>query len=288
MLINNITLGSDPEFGCFDESGTPRSAVDFIPGTKQDPFPLTPDGEYSIQIDNVGVEGCVPPTKTREEFINSIVTVKKLVNAKLQEIRPDYHIESVSSARFHPSELKSKTAKTFGCDPSYCVYTKGVSPRPSPEEVGNLRSFGFHVHIGFNLLNDDNPIDTYEKLIKCMDIQAGVGSILIDQDNDRRSIYGNAGDFRFRMLNPTLHVVEYRTLGGAMSKDEESIGWVYDRTMDAIDMLNNWKNEYDELSVKAGKIIDNGDVQEAISFLNDLKIEIPHGILENQKQTSIA
>ena len=282
MNIRNITLGSDPEFGAFDENGIPRSAVGFIPGTKNDPYPLTENGEYSIQIDNVGVEGCVPPTKTKEDFVNSIMTIKKLVNAKLQETQPDWHIRSVSSARFERDELRSKTAREFGCDPSFCVYTGGVSPRPTPAEVGNLRSFGFHIHIGFEC--DGNPILSFEKIIKAMDIYCGVGSIIIDRDEDRRKIYGNAGDFRFRRLTDIITIVEYRTLGGAMSKDEETVGWCYDQVMLAIEAANNWNNDLEELSLKAQDIINEGNYYEAINFCKTNNISLPkhHEIFENK------
>jgi|GEM_PF-2158606 len=273
-MIKNITLGSDPEFGAFDENGIPRSAVGFIPGTKNDPYPLTENGEYSIQIDNVGVEGCVPPTKTKEDFVNSIMNIKKLVNAKLQETQPNWHIRSVSSARFDRSELASRTAKQFGCDPSFCVYTGGVSPRPTPAEVGNLRSFGFHIHIGFEC--DTNHVHAFEKIIKAMDIYCGVGSIIIDTDSDRRNIYGNAGDFRFRRLNNQITIVEYRTLGGAMSKNEETVGWCYDRVMDAINAANNWTDVFEELAEKAQNIINSGDYNAAVEFTKQLNISLPN------------
>lgn len=286
MNIRNITLGSDPEFLAIDENGTPKSAVGFIPGTKKEPFPLTENGEYSIQIDNVGVEGCVPPTRTKEEFVNSIITIKKLANAKLQETQPSWKIVSSSSSRFEKKELDSDTARQFGCEPSFCVYTQDVSPRPSPDEVGNLRSFGFHIHIGFEC--DGNPITSLERIIKGMDIFCGVGSILIDSDNDRRNIYGNAGDMRFRYLDNGITIVEYRTLGGAMSRDEEIIGWCYDRTMDAINAANNWTSELEDLAEKAKLIIDKGNDVAATEFIKNLNIQIPNEIFENKKQTSIA
>jgi len=286
MNIRNITLGSDPEFLAIDENGTPKSAVGFIPGTKKEPFPLTENGEYSIQIDNVGVEGCVPPTRTKEEFINSIITIKKLANAKLQETQPSWKIVSSSSSRFEKEELDSDTARQFGCEPSICVYTQDVSPRPSPDEVGNLRSFGFHIHIGFEC--DGNPITSLERIIKGMDIFCGVGSILIDSDNDRRNIYGNAGDMRFRYLDNGITIVEYRTLGGAMSRNEEIIGWCYDRTMDAINAANNWTSELEDLAEKAKLIIDKGNDVAATEFIKNLNIQIPNEIFENKKQTSIA
>lgn len=271
-MIHNITLGSDPEFAAYDENGVPKSAVGFIPGTKQEPYPMTEDGSYSCQIDNVGVETCIPPCRTKDEFVNAVLTSKDLAEKELQKLQPNWSIRSKSSEMYSDLELSSKTARTFGCDPSWDVYSQGISPRPSPDEVGNLRSFGFHIHIGFQ---SEDPMRSLENIIKMMDITCGVGSLLIDNDTRRRSIYGNPGDFRFRQVDD-ITIVEYRTLGGAMHRDEETIGWVYDQTMKAISMASNWKDEYDDIAADAASIIKDGDNERAVNFLTQYEIQIPY------------
>lgn len=273
-MIKNITIGSDPEFAAF-ENEEPKSAVGFIPGTKREPFPLTEDGEFSIQIDNVGVEGCIPPAYTKEEFVNNIETIKLLTQQKLQEAQPLWELRCVSSARYNPAELRSDTARTFGCDPSYDAYTLGVSNRPSPEEVGNLRSFGFHIHIGFQADAGDNTIEHAVNIIKAMDITAGLGSLFLDTDTDRRSIYGNPGDFRFRQIED-VNIVEYRTLGGAMSRNEIITSWVYDATMKAVELANNWTDELDTDALIAAEAIRNNDVQTASKIMTKYNIVNPY------------
>lgn len=271
-IIKNITIGSDPEFAAYDSTGTPRSAAGFIPGTKKEPYPL--GGGFGIQLDNVGVEATIPITRTREEFVNAMITAKKLAEEQLQRMKPAWHIRAVSSARYDNKELQSKSAMAFGCEPSFCVYTQNVSPRPTPDEVGNLRSFGCHIHIGYETDDDVDVMLQADRLIKAMDITCGLGSLLIDTDADRRSIYGNAGDLRFRQIG-NVNIVEYRTLGGAMALDEERLGWVFDQTLLAVNMVNNWKPAYDERSIEIQSTIDNGDVVNAVELMKSFQIKLP-------------
>lgn len=270
--INNITIGSDPEFAAFDKNGTPISAVGFIPGTKKEPYPLTEDGEYSIQIDNVGVEGCIPPARTKEEFVNSMLKIKDLTEKELQKKRPDLHLRSVSSARYSKKELSSKTAQLFGCDPSWDVYTMRVSERPTPEEVGNLRSFGCHIHVGFTVNdNNDDVFDYARKIIKAMDITLGLPSLFIDGDEDRATIYGNPGDLRFRQIEH-INIVEYRTLGGAMHDNADILSYIYDQTILAVNMANNWSQDLEEIGDVVKGIISSRNYDMAKTIMNQFNI----------------
>jgi hypothetical protein len=270
MKLNNITIGSDPEYAAFNNEGEAISTVGFIPGTKQDPHPM--EGDWSCQQDNVGTEICIPICKTKEEFVHAMLYGRKLAEQQLQKMRPDLHLRSVSSARYSVKELDSDVARMFGCEASYCVYTDEQSARPSPKQVGNLRSFGCHIHIGYQ--TDDDVFVAAQRLIKAMDITCGLGSIIIDTDTDRRKIYGNAGDLRFRQIHD-VNIVEYRTLGGAMHLDEERLGWVYDQTMLAIDMVNNWKEEYDQIGFSVMEAIDTGNAEACIDLIKKLNIKLP-------------
>lgn len=276
-MIKNISVGSDPEFAAF-ENEEPKSAVGFIPGTKREPFPLTEDGEFSIQIDNVGVEGCIPPAYTKEEFVKNIETIKYLTQQKLQETQPLWHLRCVSSARYSKQQLNSKTAQLFGCEASYDAYTLGISPRPTPEEVGNLRSFGFHIHIGYEC--DGDVYDAAIQIIKSMDLTVGLGSLFLDTDTDRRKIYGNPGDFRFRQIE-NINIVEYRTLGGAMSRNEVITGWVYDGVMQAVNLANNWNSVIEVDALIAAEAIRNNNIEVANNLMNKYNISNPYEHLNN-------
>lgn len=268
--VNSITIGSDPEYAGFNAQGNPVSTVGFIPGTKQEPHKM--EGDWSIQQDNVGTEICIPVCRSREEFIHAMMYGKELAIKQLQKVQPDWTLRSVSSARYNKEELNSDVARMFGCEASYCVYTDGQSPRPSPRDVGNLRSFGFHIHIGYK--TDDDYVVAAQRLIRAMDITCGLGSILIDRDTDRRSIYGNAGDLRLRQIED-INIVEYRTLGGAMHLDEERIGWVYDQTMLAINMVNDWKDVYDKEGSAVEDAINTGNIEHCKFLMDMFKINIP-------------
>src|SRR5699024_1887019 len=70
--INNITLGADPELFLqkIDKSEV-VSAIGLIGGTKDNPKPISEKG-HSIQEDNVLVEFNIPPSFTKEEFVDNI------------------------------------------------------------------------------------------------------------------------------------------------------------------------------------------------------------------------
>jgi hypothetical protein len=78
-----------------------------------------------------------------------------------------------------------------------------------------------HVHIGTT--DDINEEDVFN-LMKTMDLFLGVPSVLIDQDKQRRQLYGKAGECRMRVIGDAV-VMEYRTLGGNMLADDELIRW---------------------------------------------------------------
>jgi len=268
--LSNVTIGSDPEYGAIDQNGVPKSVVGFLPGTKKDPFDLGED--VSCQIDNVGAECCIPPCSTEDEFVHYMTLAKVKTEQKLQELAPHLTLVSKSSQRYENSELASDIAMMFGCEPSYCVYTKDRSPRPSPDEVGNLRSFGFHIHIGFPVQDGEDQIEYVNKIIQAMDAMVGVPSIVLDTDADRRNIYGNAGDLRFRRIKDVL-VIEYRTLGGAMHATEELLRFVYRQTIKAVELVNNWDDSIDFNGCR--NVIDTGNVDAAIEMCQQFNITLP-------------
>ena len=268
MSIKKFTIGSDPEFVVVNEGGIPTSSIGRIGGKKGNPVMI--GGGFGIEEDNVMAEATIPPCNTKEEFINNIGHVKQELNKILAE--HGLHIESMSSARYSEEDLNHKDAQKFGCEPSFCVYTRETSPRPTPEEVGNLRSAGTHIHIGADRLL---RIGEVERLIHAMDIFLGVPSLLIDTDTDRRKLYGNAGDMRFRNVGGEnmITVVEYRTLGGYMSRSPELLGWIYDQTVRAVDYFNN--NDNYELDMTIQEIIDTNNIDAAIEHCKNIGIEVP-------------
>ena len=79
---NNILLGADIEM-FLKIRGTDEyvPSIDFVPGSKEEPFELTPG--YGIQPDNVSVEFTMPPAKDSSSFVSNVLTAKALVESYL-------------------------------------------------------------------------------------------------------------------------------------------------------------------------------------------------------------
>ena len=114
------------------------------------------------------------------------------------------------------------------CDADYNAYTEDVNPKPEGGKT-NIRSAGFHIHIGY----DNNNIDASLRLVKYLDLYLGVPSVLKDKDKRRRSLYGKAGCFRL-----TSYGVEYRVLSSTLMKDNANLNFVWDQLSKAITAYN--------------------------------------------------
>tara|TARA_R110002124_G_scaffold281430_1_gene455671 strand:+ start:18801 stop:19601 length:801 start_codon:yes stop_codon:yes gene_type:complete len=257
-MIKNVYIGADPEL-FLEKDGKIVSAEGIIGGTKEKPKSIDFEGHY-IQEDNVMVEFNIPPCNKKEHFISSINYVKDYLDVLVK--LKGFNLNYSASGELDPTQLTTDQSKVFGCDPDFNVYLKDINE--PPKNVGNLRCCGGHIHVGY-----DNPDqDVSEKLIYAMDITLGLDSILLDSDTKRRTMYGKAGSFRFKDYG-----IEYRTLSNFWIKNDKTIGWVYDRTLKAIDLVNTGKIDslIETYSKQVRDIIDYNDVNGSIELL--LKIE---------------
>ncbi len=119
----------------------------------------------------------------------------------------------------------------------------------------------FHIHIGYKNYNADTSI----QLVKYLDQYLGIPSIIRDQDKKRRSLYGKAGCFRL-----TGYGVEYRVLSSALMKDEESLDFVWQKTMRAIQMYNEGASLLPTAVVQ--DIINNTKVKTAEQVIADYNL----------------
>lgn len=248
------TIGSDPELFIINEkTGKVVSSIGIIPGEKGKPYVAEdmPNG-FGLETDNILAEFNIPPVKTAEDFLSVLNYMKNYITDFVKKINPDYGIKCSASELVDEDQLNTPEARLFGCDPDYNVYTECENPKPQGER-GNLRSCGFHLHIGY-----PNPnIDTSLLLIKYLDLCVGVPSILFDKDTRRRSLYGKAGSFR---LQP--HGCEYRVLSGAMYATDDLIKIVWNGITKALtyfersvplpdcDLVQKVINENDEAAAK--------------------------------------
>jgi len=212
----DFIIGGDPEFPCIDTAtGRYISLVPYVEGTKYKPHPI-PIPKCAQQIDNVAIEITTPPVPDYWIYKDIVDQCIEHTNNWLKDINPNYKLDIVSSARYEPEELESDIAMLFGCEPSYSVYRNDVSSRPRAEEVGDLRSFGYHIHYGFTKrINKQDMFD----FIFLNDLFLGMPAVYKDTDWDRRRLYGNLSDYRIKSSSR----VEYRTLGAGMHKYPEFI-----------------------------------------------------------------
>jgi len=186
-MIKNFLVGTDPEvFVVEKENQKVSSAIGLIPGTKDQPFPISDKG-HAIQTDNVMAEFCVPACNNPIELYLNIKFCMDAINAMLPK---ELETSVIASAYLDEKYLKNEQAQTFGCDPDYNAYSLDQNEPPSNKT--NLRSAGGHIHIGY----DEPNFKTNIKIIKAMDLFLGLPSLVLDTDKDRRKMYGKAGAFR--------------------------------------------------------------------------------------------
>lgn len=226
-MFGAITIGADPEV-FVSQDGEIISAENMTVGTKDNPFPISEEG-HCLQKDNIMLEFNVPPSSTRDEFVDNINTCKEYIETLVAVHDAELTIQS--SAIVKEKYLQSRQAKEFGCEPDLNVYLKG--PNEPINAATNLRTCGGHIHIGF----EKAPmmgIDDIEHIVKAMDMVLGLKSLALDNDDKRRSMYGKAGSFRVKPYG-----IEYRTLSNFWIKDDELIKWAFDNTLEAINLVTS-------------------------------------------------
>lgn len=231
----NIKIGADPEL--FLRNGQSyHSAFGLIPGTKEEPFKVK-DG--AVQVDGMALEFNIDPADNKEKFIYNISSVMK----SLREMVPDdYEFAVFPTVRFPESHIKSLPEKALelGCDPDYNAYTQTLNP--TPKDPKDIRSAGGHIHIGWT--DGVDPMETAHFLSCCqltrqLDFALGLPSLFLDDDKQRRNIYGRAGAFR-----PKSYGVEYRVLSNFWIKSPELQGLMYDLAHSAFEYLVDKRTDF--------------------------------------------
>lgn len=228
-LLSNVTIGADIEVFLKNKiSGDIVSAEGIIKGSKDFPFRFMESNPfYATSLDNVMAEFCIPPARTRVEFREAIETAMHYIQAN---VPGDLSLFAFPSARIDGKYLQTENAKLFGCEPDFDAWKNGsMNPRPAGQET-DLRSCGGHIHIGY----DEPQMEANLNLIKAMDIFIGLASVIQEPDNERKSLYGKAGAFRWKDYG-----VEYRTVSNYYINSPELTHWAFDSTMQAINFVND-------------------------------------------------
>ena len=255
-----VTVGADPEV-FLKHGNNIISAIGRVGGSKEEPVPVECG---ALQEDNILAEFNINPAHSEKEFVDNINTVLGQLSAKVAPM----HFDVISSAHFKPAWLKSQGLKAmeFGCDPDFNAYTGEANETPNP--FTTLRTAGGHIHLGFDVKEGD--IETRRDVIKMMDFYLGIPSVVLDDDTECCSLYGQAGAFRSKSYG-----VEYRTLSNFWIKNEAYMKWAYQQSLSAVHdvgMLGLFHNEYSEEIVRT--TINESDTKLAAQIIQVLDINL--------------
>lgn len=258
-----VSIGCDPEVFVRDSGGEIVSAIGLVGGTKEEPKPVE---RGAVQEDNMLAEFNIEPALTVDHFVHNINTVM----GELETILDGKKVEVLASHHFEKKVIlaSGKKALEFGCDPDFNCWTLQANEKPNPRT--ELRTAGGHVHIGY-----DNPTEVNSANIARMcEFYLGLPSVLLDNDSERRNLYGCSGAFRFKSYG-----LEYRVLSNFWLATDELKGWVFNAAQNAVEDVELLDDLVDHLGWKElSTIIDTGDVAKAEYYCNGLGILLPAGV----------
>ena len=231
MNIKNVKIGTD--FEMFLQNVNTKeivSAEGLVAGTKNKPFPIDEENkDFAISLDNVSVEGNIPPATTAYEFYKNVQKTIEYINSV---IPPDLKAVPLPAARLAEKYVSTEHAQILGCESDLNAYTGDINPRPNVQckENYTLRSSGGHLHLSYN---KPDPFTSFD-IIKALDLFIGVPSVILEPDNERKKLYGKAGACRLKKYG-----VEYRSPSNFYLQSETLTTWVFESAKKAIDFLNN-------------------------------------------------
>lgn len=242
----SFLVGSDPEIVLINKDKKHISAIGKVGGSKENPK-ATKHG--FVQEDNVLVEFNTKPAGTAQEFLRNSLDMLQDIDELIVPL--DLSICIKSSALFEDDQLDHFLAQLAGCTPDFNAWNGEINEAPDLAST-NMRTAGGHLHISFDSGSD---MQKRYDMIKAMDLVAGVPSVLMDSDVDRRSLYGKAGACRpkFVEAGDAYDGAEYRTLSNFWLGSEQRIVWAFN----AVDRV---MSEFDSL-VKAANVHSNAITQ---------------------------
>lgn len=248
-----MRLGSDPEVFLQDNTGSPVSAIGYINADKWHPMqiPDMPEG-YTLQEDNVSLEYGIPPAASADEFVSHIQSVM----TKSLEYVQGLSFSKLSCIVFPEEQMQHPLAHIFGCEPDFDAWTRDVNKKPEPPHPF-MRSAGGHVHVE----TKRSPLE----VVRNMDLFLGVPSVLMDNGEMRKKLYGKAGAFRAKPYG-----VEYRTLSNFWIFDEKLIRWVWRNAERAV-------NSDEDVLAEQERILDainNNNKQVAQQLVDQYQLEV--------------
>jgi len=262
--MSKFMVGSDPEAFVRNSAGELVSAIGIINGTKEKPLRTT---NGWIQHDNILAEFNSHPAANLSSFIDN----HRLIISDLESVlRPlDLHLDFIASALASDELLSDPITRVAGCEADYNAWKLCKNENASEAyRVGNVRAAGGHLHISFedSYNNPNNRI----KMVRALDLVLGVPSVMYDDDNIRRTLYGQAGAFRPKdtlLEYPDPYDgVEYRTLSNFWLKSEELMTFIWKGVELCVHNLDELSEQALFFKDDIISIINNGKREEANSF----------------------
>lgn len=269
--MNEFTVGTDPEFFGINSKGKYMSLIGKLGGSKEDPKKTV----YGwVQEDNVAGEFNIPPAYTRDQFRESILNVLGEIKDFLQPL--DLTVDISPIAKFSKDQLKHPKALLAGCEPDYDAWKMSIN-NPPDLSATQFRSAGGHLHIGWNRVNDSQMHRAY--LCRVMDMTAGIPFVLIDDNEQRRKLYGKAGCHRPKYLEEgdAFDGVEYRTLSNKWLSSPNLIDWAYNSVEAAITRFEEFMDLLEDGVISGEevvRIINQSDAKAAAKFCKTYNIEV--------------
>lgn len=279
-----ITLGTDPEFMLKDEKGRLISAIEVVPGSKENRYDLG-NGHFAY-FDNVLAECSVKPGGDKQAIIANL----KDCFQRYAELVSPLILWPLASANYPDKECEHHEAKQFGCSPELCAYEMTVI-RP-PECPATFRSCGGHVHIGYNGgadIEDDEEANfkvDWDRVwvIRMADLFLGIPSLILDKDptsKARRQLYGGAGSHRAC----SEYGVEYRALSNFWLARPSLVGLIYDLSSACVQTVMEdgcheqiWDKEINPLDLK--ETINSANKKKANKYFDLLKKYLPKKVFD--------
>lgn len=245
--------GCDIEF--FITSGESLHAKSIVPASAICEYGKDFPAEYThgrMHWDNVLMEICPNAAEDEGMFVSNIEHMKENMMA---DIRAGHcQLAGYASAYLSHDLMKHETASKFDCNPDINAYTRQIH-RTRAKTAGNLRTAGGHVHIGVGKLSGSEQV----LLTKLCDMYLGIPSVLLDQDSDRRKLYGQAGSYR-----PKEYGIEYRVLSNFWAFVPNHMRWVYNQVEEIVELFTQMKDMEQEIANFFTPAID-GQIQNIIN-----------------------
>lgn len=260
----NVLVGADPEVFA-KRDGKYVSAHGMVQGDKLNPLPVR---NGAVQVDGMALEFNIDPTGEEEQFVHNINDVL----AQLRAMVPDVEVVADPVAHFSTDymEEQPEEALILGCDPDFNAWS-GAENTP-PDNKKPMRTAAGHVHIGWtDEASGEEHLGMCTALVKQLDFYLGLPSLLFDNDNERREMYGKAGAYR-----PKSYGVEYRVLSNRWLATDNLMRWVHRATTNCVASMTG-----QQLADKYGDIqhiINNSDTGAARDIIQAEGLLVPAAV----------